>query len=227
MYKEIRLGEREAEHFFTPGENVHNELFKVILKHRRFIYGCPAPEEMRTSEGWYFKFDNTMKRSTVCHRIYEMDSQKPVIEDYERRVVRLPCVRKDKQHEVWLIAPGGAALFFFYGGKSESFEYYREKTHECLSGAFRETPGVTAAGNDVLISGGKALGTDIFYNAEYRTLLLTAGVTYNAAAVKEYACSFDYSQKKYSTLSGFKDTGLSAADFGSKIKDFYEAVKCL
>jgi hypothetical protein len=223
VFQVIPFGEREMNNFFEYPEGVNYELFKVLLKHRRFVYGCPAPEELNENRGWHFKFDATV----ICHRIYEIEAQKSVREDYDRRIIRVPCLSAKKQHEVWLFTPGVSGIFFFCGGKYKSCEYYRKKIDEYLNDVFCRIPGVTPDGNDLLVNGGKAAGMETLYSAAPGTLQFTAGLTYDAGAVKKYASAFDYSKKKYKTLAGFKETGISEADFDGEIRNFYEAVKCL
>jgi hypothetical protein len=223
VYEEINFGEKEAANFFNPFENLDDELFKTVLKHRRFVYGCPCPCELNGSTGRHFKFTGTI----ICRRIYEIESQQPVIADYVRRIARLPCLSAGKQAEVWLIAPGCSGLFFFYAPKRKSAGWYQKKTAEYLESVFCRLPGVTLEGNDLLINGGKAAGMDLHYNEALCTLQFTAGVTYDASEVNKYASSFDYSKKKYGKLAGFNETGMSRADFDAEIKNFYEALKCL
>lgn len=198
-----------------------------MLKHRRYTYRCVTPGEAGENRGWHFKVDGTVKRPVIFRRIYEIEAQKPVIESAERRITRFPCLGKDKQGEVWLISGGCSGAFFFYGGKPKAGGYYESGIYRLLRAEFLGLPGFTMEGNDLLVRGGKAGGIDVLYTAEYETLLVTMGLTYDAAELAKYAAAFDYSKKKYPTLSGFKETGISEARFDRKIKNFYRAVKCL
>lgn len=221
MYKVINIGDGEAEHACTPGRNADSELFEVILKHRRFIYNCETPLELRECRGYHFRFNSII----ICHRIYETDAQCPVIEDAGRRIARLPCLVPGKQHAVWFITPGSDGIFFFYGGRGAGYDYYHDKVKAIARDILGGLPGVTFDNNDILVSGGKVCGMDFRYNADQRTMFFMAGITYDAEAVKKYEGTFDFSQKKYGRFAGFNETGVSRDVFDAKIKELYEAVK--
>lgn len=223
MYKVVEISRKDAEVLFTPVENNQSEIFQVLLKHRRFSFLCETPEEAREDRGWHFKFD----AECICHRIYDRLARFTLIEDYERHIIRLPCPREEKQHEVWLIKPGVDGIFFFYGGRDKGASYYFPAIDKCINDIFCGIPGVTYNGNDLLVNGGKAAGIDYNYNSETGTLQVTAGLTWNADAVKGYAGAFDHSKKKYSGFAGFDETGMRREDFDKRIKNLYEAVKCL
>jgi hypothetical protein len=234
VYKVIGISQKDVDDLFElwetgytavfgPERDDRLELADVLFRHRRFYFKCHTREDALETCGWVFKFD----ANVICHTLYNEKAQEGIVEDSARRIWRMPCLKPERGNQVWLIMPGCDAAFFFYGGKEKTGDYYLEKIDEYLTDIFCGLPGVTLGRNDLLINGSKAAGFEFSCNEKTRTLQITGGLTWNADALKAYTRTFDFSKKKYSGLAGFDETGISREDFDKRVKDFYEAVKCL
>jgi hypothetical protein len=220
VFRERAVGEKEAGELFSEEGRFESDLYRALRKHRRFLFCCETDRDIAANEGWLFRFE----ARGVCRRVYCRDTREAIIEDASRRVLRLPCLSQEKENEVWLIAPGTAALFFFFHGKRGDAAYY---TGEIINFVLGRVPGLSAGRNDFLLDGKKAGGVDVHVNGHHRTLSVTAGLSYDAGGLARYAGAFDFSGKGYDGFAGFKDCGFSEGGFSGLIRGLYRSVLCL
>jgi hypothetical protein len=220
VFRSFALGEKELEEGVGPDSRLRSPFYHILLKHRRYLLSCETEEEAGEDRGFHLRFEGPV----ICRRVYEAGLRDPVIGSESPRVIRLPCILPEKGGNLWVIAPGTSAAFFFFGGREGPAARYTDAVFGFIAG---RAPGAERDGNDIMINGRKAGGADVFFNPAHGTIAVALGLNYDAAGLKKYEAALESYPRKYAGLSGFRELGMGEEDFCLMVEGIYGEAKCL